>query len=107
MTEHRYELPGVDQFIMETIDSVPHLEALLLVWASRPNVWSDEELGKRLYLKASAAEAILEDLVRARLIAAIPGQPKQFRYEASERDQILRAVEAAYCHDLIRISTMI
>ena|SRR5579884_2059945 len=97
----------VDRFILDEIDSVPHLEALLLVWSSRPQSWSDEELGKRLYLENPAAMAILEDLQRRGLIAAVPGEPRQFRYESSERDPLLEAVESAYRTDLVRISTMI
>lgn len=96
-----------DRFILDEIDSVPHLEALLLLWSSRPQSWSDEELGKRLYLENSAAMAILEDLQRRGLIAAVPREPRQFRYEPSERDGLLAAVETAYRMDLVRISTMI
>jgi len=97
----------VDRFILESIDSVPHLEALLLVWTTRPKVWSDDELGKRLYLEELAAVAILEDLVSRGLAVAVPGPSKQFRYEAGERDRLLTALEEAYRRDLIRISTMI
>jgi hypothetical protein len=30
----------VDQFLLEQIDTVPHLEALLFLWNSRPQPWS-------------------------------------------------------------------
>lgn len=107
MTEQRQEDSEVDRFILEMIDSVPHLEALLLVWASRPKIWSDEEAAERLYLQTPTAKHILEDLVRRELVSAVPGAMKQFRYTPGERDGLLTAVEEAYRHDLIRISTMI
>lgn len=97
----------LDKFILESVDSVPHLEALLLIWVNRPKEWADEEVGKRLYLDSAAAGIILEDLGRRGLIAAVPGGPKQFRYEPGERDRLLAELEAAYRRDLIRISTMI
>lgn len=97
----------VDRFVLDEIDSVPHLEALLLLWTSRPQSWSDEEMGKRLYLENSAALAILDDLQRRGLVAVVAGDSRQFRYESGERDGLVAAVEAAYQRDLIRISTMI
>lgn len=97
----------VDRFVLDEIDSVPHLEALLLLWSSRPRSWSDEEMGKRLYLENSAAMAILEDLQRRGLVSPISGDSRQFRYESGERDVLVAAVEAAYQRDLIRIATMI
>lgn len=97
----------VDRFILDEIDSVPHLEALLLLWNSRPQSWSDEEMGERLYLENSAAMAILEDLQRRGLVAVVSGDSGRFRYESSERNGLVSAVEAAYQRDLIRISTMI
>ncbi len=106
MTEP-YEQQEIDRFILEAIDSVPHLEALLLVWGDRPRAWADEEIAKRLYLETAAASRILQDLARRGLIAAVPGRAKEFRYEPGERDQLLLAVEAAYRRDLVRISTMI
>ena len=97
----------LDRFILESIDSVPHLEALLLIWTSRPNEWSNEALGERLYLDSAAGGIILEDLASRGLIAAVSGGPKQFRYEPGELDRLLAALETAYRRDLIRITTMI
>jgi len=107
MAEEQPEDSEVDRFIHEEIDSVPHLEALLLIWISRPKEWSADELAKRLYLDNSAAGRILGDLVGRELIATAQGNPKHFRYEPGERDRLFSALEAAYRGDLIRISTMI
>jgi hypothetical protein len=40
------ENPGVDvyEFFLDRIDSVPHLEAVILLWNSRPVGWSAEDL---------------------------------------------------------------
>ncbi len=35
----------VDRFVLDEIESVPHIEALLILWNSRPSAWSVPELG--------------------------------------------------------------
>ena len=103
--------PGMDahQFILEFIDSVPHLEALILLWNSRPVKWTSEELASRLYIPAGKVHDLLRDLVRQQLIAEAPGTPVKYSYLArsKEQDEMMRLVDEAYRHDLVRISTMI
>ena len=51
--------PGFDpyRFIHEHIDSVPHLEALILLWNSRPVGWTCDELASRLYVRWNKSQA--------------------------------------------------
>ena len=51
----------VYEFIREHIESVPHLEALLLLWNSRPQPWSAENLTKRLYVAKERVQLVLAD----------------------------------------------
>jgi predicted transcriptional regulator len=60
--------PDVVRFIEEQIDSVPHLEALLLLWESGAKHWTVNEIAARLYVTNDKAESALEDLVRRRLV---------------------------------------
>lgn len=53
----------IARFIAEHIDSVPHLEALLLLWETAPQAWTAEELSRRIYIPAGAAALVLNDLV--------------------------------------------
>ena len=57
---------GIDvyQYILEKIDSVPHLEAIILLWNSRPVGWTSEELASRLYLPPDKVTDLLYDLIR-------------------------------------------
>jgi predicted ArsR family transcriptional regulator len=106
MEEHDRSGDPVDQFLRETIDTVPHLEALLLLWNSRPKQWTTEDMAKRLFVSADAAKEILDDLVRQRLIVADPDGA--YRYEeARERDRLLQAVDMTYRRELIRVSRLI
>jgi len=100
--------PDVDKFLLEQIDSVPHLEALLLLWNSRPKEWVVEEMAKSLYLSTEDAKNILNDLARQGLISAITGATESFRYDPeSHRSPLISAVDAAYRRELIRITRLI
>ena len=75
---------AVDQFLRDQIDTVPHLEALLLLWNSRPKPWSMEDMAKGLFLASEAAREILDDLARQGLIATVPGEVGTYYYEPDE-----------------------
>ena len=108
MAEKDQDGPDVDQFLLDQIDTVPHLEALLLLWNSRPKEWSVEDMAKALFLPAEAAKEILEDLVRQRLVAHISGSYESFRYESQpDKDQLIAAVDSTYRKELVRISRLI
>jgi hypothetical protein len=95
----------VDDFIAEAIDSVPHLEALLLLWNSKPRTWSRAEMGRALYLSENNAEKVLLDLKRNGLAESL--DDTFFSYASGERDQLIEAVEKIYRREIVRISRMI
>jgi hypothetical protein len=97
------------QFLHEQIDSVPHLEALILFWNSRPVGWTCEELASRLYVPAEQVNGVIRDLVRLQIVQEQPGTPARFSYfpRSEEQDEMMRAVDNAYRRDLVRISTML
>jgi hypothetical protein len=100
----------VDQFIMDEIDSVPHLEALLLVWNRRPKQWSTEQMARELYVQPDRAAKILQDLVNRSLIGTNQdASPAFFFYQSksSERDDLLDALDRIYRAEVVRVSTMI
>jgi len=97
----------VDQFIMDEIESVPHLEALLLFWRIRPRSWTLSELSHALYLDAASTRQILDDITRRGLIA-LDEVSNCWKYaEAPDRDGLVDQVNKAYQAELIRISRMI
>ncbi len=97
------------EFILNKVDSVPHLEALMLLWNSRPVGWTCAELGSRLYVPTDRVGDLLRDLVRIQLIAESSAEPPRYAYVSStaEQDELMRMVDAAFRQDLVRISTMI
>ncbi len=98
------------RFILNQIDSVPQMEALLLVWESRPKKWAESEIAERLYIGIDAVRNIMQELVRRRLLAADTQQSaKQYFYESKpeDLDSLIEAVAATYRRDLVRVSTFI
>ncbi len=99
----------VDRFVLEQIDSVPHLEALLLLFNSRPKAWSTDEMAKSLYVRNEVAARILDSLLHRNLIATNPNQPGLFFYSPDDEAQnrLLNDVDAVYRKEVVRISSLI
>lgn len=105
----RGDTAAVDQFIIDEIDSVPHLEALLLLWRSAPRHFSASEIARQLYIHPNQGAAIAEELYRRGLIGREAGHSSTFFYdkENGSRNGLLEAVDATYRRELIRISGII
>jgi hypothetical protein len=101
--------PDPYQFLHQNIDSVPHLESMILLWNSRPVGWTEEELASRLYIAPEQVSEVLRDLMRLQIVQEIDGLPLKYSYlpRSEEQDDLMRAIDNAYRRDLVRISTMI
>ena len=101
--------PGVDvyEYILEKIDSVPHLEAVILLWNSRPVGWTAEELASRIYVPTERTAEILQDLIRQQLVQQT--SPQRFSYlpRSEEQNEWMFRVDTAYRREIVRISTML
>lgn len=99
----------VDRFIVDEIDSVPQLEALLLFWNSRPKAWSCESMAKALYVSHEISRDILTHLAQRHLIVEVEGSRGEFALNADsdEKERLLASLDAIYRRELVRISNMI
>jgi hypothetical protein len=52
------------RFIERRIDSVPHLEALLLLWENPARTWTVGDISARVYVSLDQAQTLLRDLAR-------------------------------------------
>jgi hypothetical protein len=104
-----FDSEQIDRFILDEIDSVPQLEALLLIWNNRPKEWSIEDMARALYVSNDGAQAILKDLVSRRHIVEVSGSRGQYALlvESPEKLAMLAALDRTYRRELVRISTMI
>lgn len=99
----------VYEYILEKLDSVPHLEAVILLWNSRPVGWTAEELASRLYVPTERTSEIVQDLIRQQFVQQSPGPPPRFSYlpRSEEQNEWMFRVDTAYRREIVRISTML
>lgn len=99
----------VDRLIFEKIDSVPHLEALLLLWHTKPQQWTAENVSARIYVKIDDAKRLLQDLRQHNLIFQVSESPAEYSCEQvpPQLARLLDVLDQIYRQELIRISTMI
>ena len=100
----------VYRFIYDKIDTVPHLEALLQLWVSRPKTWTADELAHRLFVSSDMLQTIMDDLARQQL-AVIRHEKQQvwYAYQSSAPaiDELVEAVADTYRQQLVRVTRLI
>jgi hypothetical protein len=104
------EIPArVLQFLAERIDTVPQLEALLLLWEDPRRLWSEEELAGRIYVGRAVAATILQSLQRQQLVAAESAAAVRYRYNPQwdPSGEVMPEVAAAYRRHLVPLATFI
>lgn len=96
------------QFIAQNIDTVPQLEALLLLWENQHKAWSEDEIAARIYVSRDAAAGIVQALQRHQLITAEAGSPPRYQYSsAGDASNLMPAVAAAYRRHLVPVANFI
>jgi hypothetical protein len=99
----------VFEFLAQRIDSVPQLEALLLLWEEPTRAWSAPELAARIYVEASVAAHVLASLQRRQLARELPGPEPRWAYDHAwdPSGKRIAQVALAYRRHVVRIATFI
>jgi DNA-binding MarR family transcriptional regulator len=99
----------VEQFLRAAIDTVPHLEALLLIFQNPSAIWTVEELAARIYVSDKQASTILDDLTRRQLIARVEATPPKYQFVARTQAQteLLDNVARSYRTQLVQVTRFI
>jgi ribosomal protein S12 methylthiotransferase accessory factor YcaO len=95
-------------FLAQRIDSVPQLEALLMMSERADSVWTVDDVAARTYTNRATARAVLEALQRRGLVEA-DEREHTFRFKPRERtDEALVARVARYYRaNLVIVATLI
>jgi hypothetical protein len=98
----------VRRFILTSIASVPHMEALMLVRATAPQRWSAHTLAQRLYVTPAAAGALLEDLAGAGMLMRDAAQSAWF-YDLRQNALcgLVERLAGLYASHLVAITVLI
>lgn len=97
--------PEIVRFISAHVDTVPQLEALLLLWESFPREWAVEEIAARVYVNKATASRITGDLHRRGLID-ITEQRLRFAAESAAAPLVTQLAQT-YRKHLIQVTELI
>lgn len=97
----------VVQIIFDRIDSVPHLEALILIQENAPRGLTGAEISARVYVTGSAADKILLDLQRQGFVAPLAGGGAYALNPEPGNTAIVARLAAAYRQNVYRIASLI
>ena len=98
------------RFILTSIASVPHLEALLLLRAPPPQDWDSQAVARRLYVGERMAGTLLDELCAMGALAAVKrGGEASYRYSPRhpELAEIIDLLAAAYAANLVGVTRLI
>ena len=106
---HEDFLPGLKQFIEHHIESVPQLEALLLLRGESQRHWSAAEIAKELYLPENATSSLLADFARRGFAILVPSAEVRYTYRTSdsEADRLIDELASAYRDRRVAVISLI
>jgi hypothetical protein len=105
----KHDIPiEVRRFILTSIPSVPHAEALILVHSSPPRQWSARELAQRLYVSQEVAQAVLGDLCKSGMLQVDEAAAAYwFDPQTSQLGQMIEDLSRLYRTHLVEITLLI
>jgi hypothetical protein len=99
---------AVLSFIDERIDSVPQLEALLMMKDEPQRAWTAADVAARTYVPLAEAARVLEALHRRALISPVrTGEGFSIALGDGRQRQLIDEVARTYRANLTRIATII
>jgi hypothetical protein len=101
--------PQLKQFVEQHIETVPQLEALLLLRKEPQREWSAADIAKTLYIPPEVAASLLADFVRRGFaILRVPAEATYaYRARDDESDRLIDALRAAYTDRRVAIISLI
>ena len=99
----------VEQFVVNRIESVAHLEALLLMRRESEKMWTDLELAKRLYIDTGQAQSILSHLCVDGFIVAKSAKPVGYQYRPTSQElaKLVDLTADAYSKYLVPVTNLV
>jgi DNA-binding transcriptional regulator YhcF (GntR family) len=103
------EIPAdVRRFVLTSIPSIPHMEALMLLRTNAPMRWTAESLAHRLYVTQQAAANVLADLLKAGMLRADEASGAFFYPDSpDELSALIDQLAAQYATNLVEVTLLI
>jgi hypothetical protein len=99
----------VRRFVLTSIVSVPHLEAILLLRSETREPWNGARMAQRLYVTDHLANQLLADLFAAGILAVSGEDSAMYRYapNSDELKDMIDNVAAAYAKNIVEVTNLI
>ena len=95
----------VRRFILTSVPSVPHLEAMLLLRGEPGTSWDAPMLARRLYVTQASAADLMRHLVEAGFV--VPSPPCWSWRPSPEAAQLVDELAAHYSENLLGVTELI
>ncbi len=107
--DNKFIPDDVGQFIIEKIDSVAELEALLLLHSGPEKSWGVLVLAERLYLGEKEAFELLVGLCTKGLVVHKTSQPPSYQYQPGsvECRQVVDRLAEIYAKHIVPVTNLI
>jgi hypothetical protein len=101
--------PEIQAFVVENIDSVAQLEALLLLRSGMGHSWPPSAVARRLYIQPKTAAELLKGLHERELIMLADPTTPAYKYgpTTAERVRLVEDLAIAYAKQLITVTEII
>lgn len=102
--------PDVGQFILDRIDAIAELEAILLLRATPDTWWECAAVAERLYITPEECLPVLKGLCRKELLLEqSPGKGRRFRYRPAtgELREMVDRLAYYYTKHLVPVSNLV
>lgn len=101
--------PEIRRFILTSIDTVPHLEALLLLRYDEKVEWDSKAMSQRLYISEKRTVELLEDLLAAGFAAVKRTSPDLYYYSPVSEDlrNMVSRLAEVYAKRLVEVTNLI
>ncbi len=100
----------VGQFILDRIDSIAQLEAVLLLRASPDTWWECKGVAERLYITEESSQVVLDSLCKRGLLLpsdARPGRGYRYRPETGDLREMVDRLAYYYAKHLVPVSNLV
>ena len=100
----------VARFILDRIDSIAQLEAVLLMRQSPDTWWEYKQVADRLYISEEQCAPVLDGLCRQGLLACMREQPKpvyRYRPDTGELREMVDRLAYYYSKHLVPVSNLV
>ena len=100
--------PDITRFVLTSIPSVPHLEAMLLLHQDAVVSWCAKDLGQRLYIPEKNAEALLQELTEVEMLI-YDGDTQTYRFSPASAAlrELIDKLAVVYTKNIVEISNLI